>query len=237
MTVEVWWARIADARPGLAEDLDASEQLRLAAYTREEDRARFLVGCAVVRRVLGIHLLLPPAKILLDRACSDCGRPHGKVQAIDAEGIQFSVSHSGDLIVVAFNSGTPVGVDVEQVDPAIEADSLAAVSLAEVETKDLTRYGPAERAQAFTTYWTRKEAVVKATGHGMRANLWDVVVSSPDRPAALLEWPGYDGPIALTDLDAGAGYTAALAVLSDRQPEVHSIDAGPLLSLGSGPLP
>jgi 4'-phosphopantetheinyl transferase len=84
MTVEVWWARTADARPGLAEDLDANEQLRLAAYTREEDRARFLVGCAVVRRVLGIHLLLPPAKVLLDRACTDCGRPHGKVRAIDA---------------------------------------------------------------------------------------------------------------------------------------------------------
>ena len=78
---------------------------------------------------------------------------------------------------------------------------------------------------------------MKATGHGMRANLRDVVVSSPDEPAALLNWAGYDGPIALTDLDAGAGYTGALAVLSDRQLKVHSIDAGPLLSLGSGPLP
>lgn len=230
MSVEVWWARVHNARPELAADLDPAEQGRLAAYARPEDKARFLLGCAVVRRVLGLHLSLPPANVRLDRSCPDCGRPHGKVHALDADGIQLSISHSGDLIAVAFHPRTPVGVDVEVVDPKIEADSLATVSLAESEAKELAKYEPAERARAFTTYWTRKEAVVKATGDGMRADLRTVIVSPPDQPAALLEWSGYDGPVQLVDLDAGPDYTAALAILSSDRPTVNALDAAALLS-------
>jgi 4'-phosphopantetheinyl transferase len=46
----------------------------------------------------------------------------------------------------------------------------------------------------------------------------------------LLGWPGYDGPVRLLDLEAGQGYAAALAVLSDEPVDVRSTDAGPLLS-------
>jgi 4'-phosphopantetheinyl transferase len=230
--VEIWWARIRDARPELAADLDAAERGRLAAYTRDEDKARFLLGAAVIRRVLGRELEVAPADVRLDRTCPDCGQPHGKVAT---DGMQLSVSHSGDLVAVAFHPRTPVGVDVELVDPTIDADSLAAVSLSEVEADQLAEVEPARRARAFTQYWTRKEAVVKATGDGIRADLRKVIVSAPDRPAALVEWPGYDGPVRLVDLQAGQDYAAALAVLSDEPLDVRSIDAGPLLSSGSVP--
>jgi 4'-phosphopantetheinyl transferase len=230
VNVEVWWARVSDARPELAYELDGAEHGRLAAYARDEDKARFLLGCAIARRVLGVHLLLPPNQVKLDRTCPDCGRPHGKVRT---EGMQLSVSHSGDLVAVAFHPSTPVGLDVEVIDPKIDADSLATVSLAEVETKELARYEPAARARAFTAYWTRKEAVVKATGDGMRADLRKVIVSAPDQPAAVQEWHGYDGPVQLVDLEAGSDYAAALAVLTAAELTVHSIDAAPLLSSGS----
>ncbi len=226
MTVEVWWARVRDARPELTTELSAVEKGRLAAYARDEDKARFLLGAAVIRRVLGQRMEMSPATVQLDRSCPDCDRPHGKVTT---EGMQLSVSHSGDLIAVAFHPRTAVGVDVELVDPAIDADSLASVSLAESEAEQLATVEPAERARAFTKYWTRKEAVVKATGDGIRADLRKVIVSAPDRPAALVEWPGYGGPVQLVDLQAGQDYAAALAVLSDEPLDVRSIDAGPLL--------
>jgi 4'-phosphopantetheinyl transferase len=224
--VEVWWAKIGDVRWELVAELDAAERGRLAAYARQEDKDRFLLGCAVARRVLGIHLMIPPADVRLDRTCDDCGRPHGKVRV---DGMELSVSHSGDLIAVAFHPSTPVGLDVEKVDLSIDADSLATVSLAEVEAKELAKYEPEARARAFTTYWTRKEAIVKATGDGMRADLRHLVVSPPDQPARLMEWSRYDGRVQLVDLDAGSDYAAALAVLSDEPVTVHSIDAAPLL--------
>lgn len=224
--VEVWWARTTDARPGLVGELNAVERERLAAYTRDEDKNRFLAGCAIVRRVLATKLEVSPADVILDRTCPDCGRHHGKV---GVEGMQLSVSHSGDRIVVAFHPSAAVGVDVELIDPAIDADSLASVSLSDVEAAELAGFAPTARARAFTQYWTRKEAVVKATGDGIRADLRKVIVSAPDQPAALREWAGRSGPVQLVDLQAGVEYAATLAILSDQLPEVRSFDAAPLL--------
>jgi len=224
--VEVWWGRTTDARPGLVGELDTAERGRLAAYARDEDKSRFLVGATIIRRVLASKLDLSPADVQLDRSCPDCGRQHGKVST---DGMQLSVSHSGDRIVVAFHATTAVGIDVELINPAIDAESLAAVSLSDLEASELAGFEPAARARAFTQYWTRKEAVVKATGDGIRADLRKVIVSAPDQPPALREWPGYDGPVRLVDLQAGVEYAAALAILSDQSPEVRSFDAGPLL--------
>jgi 4'-phosphopantetheinyl transferase len=226
VTVEIWWARTTDARPALVGELSAAERGRLAAYARDEDKSRFLAGCAIVRRVVATKLGLSPADVALDRTCPDCGRQHGKV-AVD--GMQVSVSHSGDRIVVAFHPTAAVGVDVELINPAIDADSLASVSLSNVEAAELAGFEPEARARAFTQYWTRKEAVVKATGDGIRADLRKVIVSAPDQPPALREWAGYDGPVRLVDLPAGVEYAAALAILSEETPEVRSFDAGPLL--------
>ena len=224
--VEVWWAKIGDVRWELIADLDDAERGRLAAYARQEDKDRFLLGAAVTRRVLGMHQMIRPADVRLDRTCEDCGRPHGKVKA---KGMQLSVSHSGDLIGVAFHPTAPVGLDVEKVDLGIDADSLAVVSLAEVETQELKKYEPADRARVFTRYWTRKEAVVKATGDGMRSDLRRLVVSPPDQPAELLSWPMYDGGIQLVDLEIGSDYSAALAILTSDEVRIHSMDAAPLL--------
>ncbi|TWD82807.1 4'-phosphopantetheinyl transferase [Kribbella amoyensis] len=225
--VEVWWARLDDSRPALADDLDAVERERLNAYARDEDKARFLLGVAIVRRVLGVHLLLPPAAVQLDRTCPDCGRPHGKVHA---DGMQVSVSHSGDLIGVAFHPSTPVGLDVELVDPKLDPDALATITLADSEAAHLTRYAETDRARAFTQYWTRKEALVKATGDGIRADFRKIVVTPPDQPAAVLDWPAHTGPVQLADLAVDAKHVASLAALTSAALTVHSIDAAPLLT-------
>lgn len=224
--VEVWWGRTTDARPGLVGDLNAVERERLAAYARDEDKSRFLVGCAIVRRVVAAKLEISPGDVVLDRTCPDCGRQHGKVSV---EGMQLSVSHSGDRIVVACHPSAPVGIDVELINPAIDADSLASVSLSDLEAAELAGFAPATRARAFTQYWTRKEAVVKATGDGIRADLRKVIVSAPDQPPVLREWAGYDRPVRLVELQAGVEYAAALAILTDELPEVRSFDAAPLL--------
>ena len=51
-TADLWWARRQDASPRHARLLDQAEQRRYAAYRREEDRDRFLVGCALAKTAL-----------------------------------------------------------------------------------------------------------------------------------------------------------------------------------------
>ena len=208
--VEVWWARVGAAQDAFVRDLDPVERERLAAYLRVEDRARFLLGVTITRRVLGARFSLLPARIRLDRTCSECGKPHGKVRA---DGVELSVTHSGEFVGVAF-SDQPVGLDVEKVDPGVDVDGVARIALSAEEARELERYDGIAKAQAFTTYWTRKEAVLKATGEGLRGEL------RAPAPAG----------IQVQELEVGADHRAALAVLSAEPPVVRVQDATPLLS-------
>jgi 4'-phosphopantetheinyl transferase len=71
------------------------------------------------------------------------------------------------------------------------------------------------RARSFLVAWTRKEAVTKATGDGLRAAFSEVVVAADAGPPRLVSWPYPRDPreVTLLDLDAAPGYVAALAVL------------------------
>ncbi len=51
-TAEVWWARRQDASPRLSGLLDHAERERWAAYRRDADRDRFLVGCGLAKTVI-----------------------------------------------------------------------------------------------------------------------------------------------------------------------------------------
>ena len=210
MTIEVWWARIDQARDEFAADLDEVERGRLAAYLRDDDKARFLLGCTIVRRLLAARFSLPAAKVRLDRTCPVCGKPHGKVRT---DGVELSVTHSGELVGVAVGD-RPVGLDVEKVDPGIDIDAVATMSLADEELRELAKYDGIAKAEAFTTYWTRKEAVVKATGDGLRTDLRTVTVPHG---------------MQLCDLPVDPHHRAALAVLSAEPPVVQLKDATQVL--------
>ena len=235
-TADVWWARRQDASDRHAGLLDATERRRWAAYRRAEDRARFLAGCALAKTALARYAGLRPAQVRFDRTCGQCGEPHGK-PVLDGEGLEHSVAHSGDLIAVAV-ARTPVGVDVEQLDGRPhplggdgDPEALARLVLSAAERTALSAVPPADRARAFLVAWTRKEAVTKATGDGLRAAFTDVVVAADAGPPRLLSWPYSRSvhSVALLDLDVDAGYVAALAVIG-RCDAVRARDGSALLA-------
>jgi 4'-phosphopantetheinyl transferase len=88
-------------------------------------------------------------------------------------------------------------------------------------------------ARDFFTYWTRKEALVKATGDGVTVPLSEVVVTPPGTPPRLLGYPR-QGEFAaqLRDLSPDLGYVGALAVLSPGPVVVHERSAEQLLTAG-----
>jgi 4'-phosphopantetheinyl transferase len=232
---DVWWARRQDASPRLAELLDETEQGRRAAYRREEDRMRFVVGCALAKTVLAAYCGLRPADVHFDRACATCGHAHGKPVAAGL-GLDHSVSHSGDVVAVAV-ARSPVGVDVEQLDGRArpvgggDPQAVARLVLDADEQAALAAVRPSARARAFLVAWTRKEAVTKATGDGLRVSFSDVVVAVDDGAPRVVSWPYPQPPesVSLRDLPAAAGYVAALAVLG-RCDTVRSRDGSALLA-------
>ncbi|HEY8201142.1 MAG TPA: 4'-phosphopantetheinyl transferase superfamily protein [Actinomycetota bacterium] len=230
---QVWWARPADAHPGLRTLLDPDERERWTALRQPADRDRFLVGCGLVRLVLAGHLGQPPGRIGISRSCRDCGKPHGKPRLTPPapRPLEFSVSHSGDRIVVALAEGTPLGVDVEQVREGFDVDELAPEALTAEEAETLRALRGQERTLGFLAYWTRKESVVKATGRGLAIPLKAFGVSGPHEPPRLV-WaqdPVLAGQVWMHDLDPGPGHVASLAVLG-RCTAVAACDGSALLA-------
>jgi 4'-phosphopantetheinyl transferase len=232
IVVDVWWARLSAARPGLGALLDDTELRRLAAYRFADDADRFLLGAVLVRMVAAARLGASAAHVTVDRGCAHCGAPHGPVR-LPGAGLHLSVTHSASMVGVAACAHARVGLDVEQLASRPDVASLAPDVLAPSELTAWQRLGPAGRPRAFLRYWTRKEAAVKATGDGLPAGLAHVVVTPPDQPAAVLDWhgrPELAGALRLADLaGTGPNYPAALAALSTAALQVAEHDATDLL--------
>src|SRR6202022_3674261 len=112
--------------------------------------------------------------------------------------------------------------------------ALARLVLADAERTALAAGHLSGRARQFLVAWTRKEAVTKATGDGLRASFSDVVVAADAGPPRLVSWPYPPSPhsVSLLDRDADPGYVAALAVIG-RCEAVRARDGSALLADGT----
>jgi 4'-phosphopantetheinyl transferase len=231
----VWWAEPGWVHGGLTTVLDGAERDRLRRYRRPADRARFAAGVVVSRVVLGALLGVEPGRVALDRSCPTCGEPHGppRLAGGDRPPLHLSVSHAGNRVVVAVATAPGVGVDVEAVPPDLRLDGLCGQVLTPEEAAGLTGLPAADRVGAFLSYWTRKEAVVKATGDGLRADPRRIRVTPPSSQPELLEWPDRPGMVARTamhTLHPGPGYAACLALLDQPSARVRELSAAAILA-------
>jgi hypothetical protein len=160
--------------------------------------------------------------------------PSATAAAAAVSDLYVSVAHGGAWVVVAVTALAPVGVDVEPVARDLDVDGLAAQVLAPAERDVLDGLAAAEaRRRALLTWWTRKEAVLKATGDGLRIDPRDVVVSPPDALPRLIAFAGRPelvGACAIADLAPDAEHVGAVAVLAAEPVVLDGVAGGPLLS-------
>lgn len=164
--VRVALARVA-ALAGWAESvrdcLDAEELARAAAFRHESDRRRFVVAHCVLRHELAARTGEAPGALRLGPPVPVRG-PRAKPRLED-HALRFSLSHSGDLVLVA-TAEREVGVDVEHVQDPVAAEQVLAL-LHPAEIAALRALPAVDRAAAVTTVWARKESLLKALGSGL----------------------------------------------------------------------
>ena len=210
----VWWAEPLPNEPRFLALLDPLEQVRHGAYRQEIDRRRFLTGRVLAKTVLAERLRREPEAVTFDATCDDCGKPHGKPRL---PGVEFSISHSGDRIGLAVST-VPVGLDVET-DTRRADDSLIGYALNETEQQELAGLPTDQRISTFFLYWSRKEALMKATGRGLKIPLRSITLSG----AGLVDCTDDaldPATTRLADLDPGEGYRGAVAALTADELEV-----------------
>jgi 4'-phosphopantetheinyl transferase len=164
--VHIW--RIATDRPrdlaALRRLLSDDEQAKADRYRFEKDRRRAVVRRAALRKILARYTGASPAELKFTYG------PHGKprLDESSASGYHFNLSFSGELALCAV-ARSPLGIDVER-ERTVENAGLVAkhfFTAAEIALQNAA----ADANGVFLRHWTRKEALIKATGTGLSVPL------------------------------------------------------------------
>ena len=180
--VRVWRANLLEQleQPASARDLESLSQDERARADRilvEDARRRFLISRILARRILGECTGQDPGRIEFDSG------PQGKPHVRGDDSIHFNISHSHHWWVMAVSRDRDVGIDVEDLQRAIDIDRVAARLFAPEEVAVMQSMQGEERRRAFFRVWTSREAVVKAMGEGIFASGHKFVVEAdPSKP-------------------------------------------------------
>lgn len=158
--------------------LSAEEMARAERFIHREDRDRHILGRGVTRLVIARAMGCAPGEV-----CFDLG-PQGKPRVCG--GPSFNISHSGDVVALAFAASGRLGVDVEYRKRLRDLLSLARATFRSDEYAELVALPEEARHEAFFRIWTRKEAMLKALGCGL-SELNAIAVSGLDEEEALRE--------------------------------------------------
>ncbi len=214
--VHVWRASLDMTPPqaeNLKETLSADELSRADRFHFQKDRDHYIAARGLLRSMLGRYLKITPGEVSF--SYGPFGKPELKNTGVDKQ-LRFNISHSQGIALFAFAQGRDIGVDLECIRSDISSEDIAEKFFSKREFDTLNALPEHKRQKAFFTFWTRKEAYLKARGKGLSGDLrnFDVTPASGE-PAELFEIQGFrqDGVSwLLRDLDVGPGYTAALAV-------------------------
>lgn len=160
----------------------------MARLTHPLTRRRRPAARWALRAVLGHYLDADPAAIELRVA--EGGKPK---LAAPGSSLRFNLSHSAGEALIAVAWEREVGVDIEQIRPHGDLLALARRALEPGEARVIAAMPAAGRPAAFHAAWTRREAIVKCLGVGLAG-------------------PLPEGDVAVSAVDAGTGFAAAVAV-------------------------
>jgi 4'-phosphopantetheinyl transferase len=188
--------------------LSLDEIERLERLRGSEVGRRWLISRAALREILAAELGGSPSSVRLQLGAH--GRP-ALDPGIHPTDLDFNLSHSGDVALVAVARGLRVGIDVERLRRGRDPLRIADRYFSEAEVEAVRTFPQADRPAAFLRYWTAKEALAKGLGLGLRAPIGQLELAP--RPGGTMvpvrlarDWR----LVELTDLPSG--YCGALAV-------------------------
>lgn len=129
-------------------------QKDILKYRKWQDAQLSLLGKALLLHGLRTYYDIYETEILV----SSNKKPYLKDHPV-----HFNISHSKDLAACAL-AEFPVGLDVEFSDASVNYSDFE-LHMTSYETEEIRN--AEDKMKSFFTYWTRKEAVIKAHGDGM----------------------------------------------------------------------
>jgi 4'-phosphopantetheinyl transferase len=183
--------------------LSPDEAGRAGRFHFERDRQRYAAARGLLRVILAACSETRPGDLWFQH--NEFGKPR-----LPAPALSFNLAHSHDRILIAIAARREVGVDIERIEPERSVDDVARRYFSGSERVALAAAPEAERARAFFSCWTRKEADLKALGEGLSRPLDSFSVPVTGACDVVL-WSG-SGAWTVRDVETGAAdYVAAVA--------------------------
>lgn len=210
----VWWAPVVGGPAP-----DAATRARCARMRHPADRARHLSGQLLARAALAAWA--GPTATL---HCAPHRRPR-----VEGAPLWLSIAHAADHVAVAVAS-CPVGIDFEPREGADGAHRGALEGLSPAEKRRLAALPPTLRPEAALARWVAREALLKATGHGLAIDPAGVELEPIPGGWRILHAPepiGHTRAWSLRRPAAPAGLCAALALADPALHPTHHHTAHP----------
>jgi 4'-phosphopantetheinyl transferase len=195
-----------------AQLLSLDEQERAQRFRFDQHRRRFICARGILRSLLSQYLnhLFPESSTVpqdIQFTYNSHGKPH-LASPSNTPSLHFNLSHSEDLALYGFSLHSPVGVDIEHLRSIANIPQLAYRFFTPREYEAISHSPPDHQQALFFQTWTRKEAILKATGTGLVDLQQAEVTVHPEEPAQWVGQPDWT----LHSFGLGTDYVGAIAI-------------------------
>lgn len=201
--------------------LTPEEQNRFNAFRFERHRQTFLVAHALLRAALSISLGIEPSDWQFQTNAFN--KPF-IAPPFDQHGLHFNLSHTEGKVALGLTQLGPIGIDVESISRETSIIELAAEILSERERLDLLSCSKINQQSRLLSYWTLKEAFVKATGQGLTSGVKQYVFDLEAHPHPTISFLGpTESQVSDWQFRQYTLPTGHILALAHQQPDVQNI--------------
>ncbi|MGD9153662.1 MAG: 4'-phosphopantetheinyl transferase superfamily protein [Gammaproteobacteria bacterium] len=172
--IHIWYINIDDYQTrvdSLINYLDNHEIKRAQQFKFAKDRNSFICSHAILRWLLSKYCNCDQKKIIYNY------NTFSKPDLNNNHNIHFNLSHSFHRAVIAITQNTPIGIDIEFMQPKPILDNLAERFFSAYEYNEYKILPQQQKTLGFYNCWTSKEAFVKALGMGLSFPLKNFTVN------------------------------------------------------------
>jgi 4'-phosphopantetheinyl transferase len=202
--------RFADSAETLRGIITPDELTRYERFACRQTALTWLTARAGLRFLLGRYLDLPARDLVIHT--SENGKPFVE----NMYDLYFNVSHSANIVVIAM-TGWAVGIDVENLNRRVDSAAVLRRFFSPTEQANCAENMLLDAPKTFFRGWTRKEAVLKATGEGIAGLAHNEINFAPGLTRAMLSYRGSQEAANswfFYEFEPAQGYIAALACQS-----------------------
>jgi 4'-phosphopantetheinyl transferase len=183
--IDVWICllnNIQDRNYLFLAQLSADEITRARRFKFDIHRNRFIARHGFLRTVLASYLNIQAKEI--EYLKGEQGKPY--LSASNFTGLQFNLSHTQDIAILAVTKNNEVGIDIEYNDRKTDWEGICKRFFTIFEQDVLFSLAKEQQEIAFFELWTRKEAYMKVLGTGLSLSPTEFTLTVfPEKPALI----------------------------------------------------